>query len=141
MLFIEVNLYSNTALDTTGFNNRYEAKEVCYQRAKGISNSGWETDIVVKLQLLFPSEFLAGRPNRGARCSILAWTCHKPLSGQGHSCHIRHVRHSIESEYTLTYIGLIVLAECERQKALETNLVGFRCTPFASQNLLGIPRD
>ena len=48
------------ALNTTGFNNRYQAKEVFYRRAKGIYNSGWERDTVVKLQSLFSSEFLAG---------------------------------------------------------------------------------
>ncbi|KAJ5494860.1 hypothetical protein N7463_010947 [Penicillium fimorum] len=63
MLFIGVSLCSDTAFDTTGFNNRYQAKEVFYQRAKDIYDSGCETDTVVKLQSLFLLSFWRGSPN------------------------------------------------------------------------------
>ncbi|KAJ9492392.1 hypothetical protein VN97_g842 [Penicillium thymicola] len=62
MLFIGVSLCSDTALNTTGFNNRYQAKEVFYQRAKDIYDSGWETDTVIKLQSLFLLSFWRGSP-------------------------------------------------------------------------------
>ncbi|KAJ5957943.1 hypothetical protein N7501_012222 [Penicillium viridicatum] len=62
MLFIGVSLCSDTALNITGFNNRYQAKEVFYQRAKDIYDSGWETDTVIKLQSLFLLSFWRGSP-------------------------------------------------------------------------------
>ncbi|CAI7642479.1 unnamed protein product [Penicillium crustosum] len=62
MLFIGVSLCSDTDLNTTGFNNRYQAKEVFYQRAKDIYDSGWETDTVIKLQSLFLLSFWRGSP-------------------------------------------------------------------------------
>lgn len=62
MLFIGVSLCSDTALNTTGFHNRYQAKEVFYQRAKDIYDSGWETDTVIKLQSLFLLSFWRGSP-------------------------------------------------------------------------------
>jgi hypothetical protein len=62
MLFIGVSLCSDTVLNTTGFNNRYQAKEIFYQRAKDIYDSGWETDTVVKLQSLFLLSFWRGSP-------------------------------------------------------------------------------
>ncbi|OQD98976.1 hypothetical protein PENVUL_c067G08684 [Penicillium vulpinum] len=60
ILFIGVSLCSDTALNITGFNNRYQAKEVFYQRAKDIYDSGWETDTVIKLQSLFLLSFWRG---------------------------------------------------------------------------------
>lgn len=62
MLFIGVSLCSDTALNTTGFGNRYQAKEAIYQRAKDIYDSGWETDTVTKLQSLFLLSFWRGSP-------------------------------------------------------------------------------
>jgi hypothetical protein len=62
MLFIGVSLCSDTVLNTTGFDNRYQAKEVFYQRAKDIYDSGWETDTVIKLQSLFLLSFWRGSP-------------------------------------------------------------------------------
>jgi hypothetical protein len=62
MLFIGVSLCSDAVLITTGFDNRYQAKEVFYQRAKDIYDSGWETDTVIKLQSLFLLSFWRGGP-------------------------------------------------------------------------------
>lgn len=62
ILFIGVSLCSDTALLTTGFGNRYQAKEEFYQRAKDIYDSGWETDTVTKLQSLFLLSFWRGSP-------------------------------------------------------------------------------
>jgi hypothetical protein len=62
MLFIGVSLCSDSALITTGFGNRYQAKEAIYERAKDIYDSGWETDTVTKLQSLFLLSFWRGGP-------------------------------------------------------------------------------
>ncbi|CAG8885675.1 unnamed protein product [Penicillium egyptiacum] len=62
MLFIGVSLCSDTALNTTGVHNRYQAKELFYQRAKDIYDSGWETDTITKLQSLFLLSFWRGSP-------------------------------------------------------------------------------
>ncbi|KAJ5549672.1 hypothetical protein N7461_004370 [Penicillium sp. DV-2018c] len=62
MLFIGVSLCSDAALSTTGFGNRYEAKEAIYERAKDIYDSGWETNTVTKLQSLFLLSFWRGSP-------------------------------------------------------------------------------
>jgi hypothetical protein len=62
MLFIGVSLCSDAVLITTGFDNRYQAKEVFYQRAKDIYDSGWEIDTVIKLQSLFLLSFWRGGP-------------------------------------------------------------------------------
>ncbi|CAL5869940.1 uncharacterized protein PFLUO_LOCUS4173 [Penicillium psychrofluorescens] len=63
MLFIGVSLCSDSVLHTTGFNDRYQAKGIFYQRAKEIYDSGWETDTIVKLQSLFLLSFWRGGPN------------------------------------------------------------------------------
>jgi hypothetical protein len=63
MLFIGVSLCSDSVLHTTGFNDRYQAKGVFYQRAKEIYDSGWENDTIVKLQSLFLLSFWRGGPN------------------------------------------------------------------------------
>ncbi|KAJ5086240.1 hypothetical protein NUU61_007547 [Penicillium alfredii] len=62
MLFIGVSLCADTALTTTGFNDRYQTKGVFYQRAKEIYDVGWETDTVVKLQSLFLLSCWRGGP-------------------------------------------------------------------------------
>ncbi|KAJ5809057.1 uncharacterized protein N7503_001275 [Penicillium pulvis] len=62
MLFIGVSLCSDTALRTTGFTNRYQAKGLFYQRAKEIYDVGWETDMIIKLQSLFLLSFWRGGP-------------------------------------------------------------------------------
>ncbi|KAJ5129134.1 uncharacterized protein N7515_005173 [Penicillium bovifimosum] len=62
MLFIGVSLCSDSALSTTGFGNRYQAKEAIYERAKDIYDSGLETDTVTKLQSLFLLSFWRGGP-------------------------------------------------------------------------------
>ncbi|KAJ6016634.1 hypothetical protein N7451_000013 [Penicillium sp. IBT 35674x] len=62
MLFIGVSLCSDTALRTTGFTDRYQAKGLFYQRAKEIYDVGWETDMIIKLQSLFLLSFWRGGP-------------------------------------------------------------------------------
>lgn len=62
MLFIGVSLCSDVALSTTNLGDRYQAKEVFYQRAKDIYDSGWETDTITKLQSLFLLSFWRGSP-------------------------------------------------------------------------------
>ncbi|KAJ5660703.1 uncharacterized protein N7484_000075 [Penicillium longicatenatum] len=62
MLFIGVSLCSDTALHTTGFTNRYQAKGLFYQRAKEIYDVGWETDMIIKLQSLFLMSFWRAGP-------------------------------------------------------------------------------
>lgn len=62
MLFIGVSLCSDSALNTTGFKNRYKAKGLFYQRAKEIYDVGWETDTIVKLQSIFLLSFWRGGP-------------------------------------------------------------------------------
>ncbi|KAJ6088209.1 hypothetical protein N7486_009470 [Penicillium sp. IBT 16267x] len=62
MLFIGVSLCSDTALRTTGFTNRYQAKGLFYHRAKEIYDVGWETDRVIKLQSSFLLSFWRGGP-------------------------------------------------------------------------------
>lgn len=62
MLFIGVSLCSDTALNTTGFTNRYQAKGLFYQRAKEIYDVGWETDMLIKIQSLFLLSFWRGGP-------------------------------------------------------------------------------
>jgi hypothetical protein len=62
MLFIGVSLCSDSALNTTGFSNRYKAKGLFYQRAKEIYDVGWETDTMIKLQSIFLLSFWRGGP-------------------------------------------------------------------------------
>lgn len=62
MLFIGVSLCSDVALNTTGYNDRYQAKGVFYQRAKEIYDVGWENDTIVKLQSIFLMSFWRGGP-------------------------------------------------------------------------------
>ncbi|OQD80141.1 hypothetical protein PENANT_c039G09033 [Penicillium antarcticum] len=63
MLFIGVSLCSDTALESTGFRNRYQAKGEFYERAKDIYDSGWETDTIIRLQSLFLLSFWRGTPS------------------------------------------------------------------------------
>lgn len=63
LLFIGVSLCSDSAFDTTGYENRYRAKGLFYQRAKEIYDVGWETDMIVKLQSLFLMSFWRAGPN------------------------------------------------------------------------------
>lgn len=63
MLFIGVSLCSDVAFETTGYQDRYRAKGLFYQRAKEIYDVGWETDMVVKLQSLFMMSFWRAGPN------------------------------------------------------------------------------
>lgn len=62
MLFIGVSLCSEIVLQTTGFNDRYQAKGLFYQRAKEIYDVGWETETITKLQSLFLLSFWRGGP-------------------------------------------------------------------------------
>ncbi|KAJ6150711.1 hypothetical protein N7470_007305 [Penicillium chermesinum] len=62
MLFIGVSICSDSALQKTGFSDRYRAKGVFYQRAKEIYDVGWETETIVKLQSLFLLSFWRGGP-------------------------------------------------------------------------------
>lgn len=71
MLFIGVSLCSDTCLTTTGLGDRYQAKEVFYQRAKDIYDSGLETNTVSKLQSLFLLSFWRGSPTE--ECDVRFW--------------------------------------------------------------------
>ncbi|KAJ5768746.1 hypothetical protein N7520_003305 [Penicillium odoratum] len=62
MLFVGVSLCSDTALRTTGFTNRYQAKGQFYHRAKEIYDVGWETDMIIRLQSLFLMSFWRAGP-------------------------------------------------------------------------------
>lgn len=62
MLFVGVSLCSDIALNTTGYNNRYQAKGEFYSRAKEIYDVGWENDTVIKLQSIFLMSFWRGGP-------------------------------------------------------------------------------
>ncbi|KAJ5358284.1 hypothetical protein N7541_005442 [Penicillium brevicompactum] len=62
ILFIGVSLCSDTALSTLSLGTRYQAKELFYQRAKDIYDSGWETETITKLQSLFLLSFWRGSP-------------------------------------------------------------------------------
>lgn len=62
ILFIGVSLCSDIALSTLGLGDRYHAKELFYQRAKDIYDSGWETETITKLQSLFLLSFWRGSP-------------------------------------------------------------------------------
>jgi hypothetical protein len=57
MLFIGVSLCSDTSFATTGFHDRYQAKNTFYQRAKDIYDIGWESDTIALLQSLFLLSF------------------------------------------------------------------------------------
>lgn len=63
MLFIGVSLCSDVALNKTGYNDRYQAKGVFYQRAKETWDVGWEHDTITKLQSIFLMSFWRGGPN------------------------------------------------------------------------------
>lgn len=63
MLFIGVSLCSDVALNNIGYNDRYQAKGVFYQRAKEIWDVGWEHDTITKLQSIFLMSFWRGGPN------------------------------------------------------------------------------
>lgn len=60
MLFIGVSLCSDTSFATTGFHDRYQAKNTFYQRAKDIYDIGWEADTIALLQSLFLLSFWRG---------------------------------------------------------------------------------
>jgi len=62
ILFIGVSMCSDETLNTTGYNDRYRAKGIFYQRAKEIYDVGWETDTIIKLQSLFLLSFWRGGP-------------------------------------------------------------------------------
>jgi hypothetical protein len=71
MLFIGVSLCSDSCLSTTSLGDRYQAKELFYQRAKDIYDSGWETDTVTKLQSLFLLSFWRGSATE--ECDVRFW--------------------------------------------------------------------
>lgn len=62
ILFIGVSMCSDATLNTTGHNDRYQAKGIFYRRAKEIYDVGWETDTMIKLQSLFLLSFWRGGP-------------------------------------------------------------------------------
>ncbi|KAJ5307100.1 hypothetical protein N7476_007756 [Penicillium atrosanguineum] len=62
ILFIGVSICSDVSLNTTGYNDRYQAKGTFYWRAKEIYDVGWETDTIIKLQSLFLLSFWRGGP-------------------------------------------------------------------------------
>ena len=63
MYFIGISLCTDSAFNTTGFEDRYQAKFSFYCRAKAIYDADLESNVIIKLQSLFLLSFWRGGPS------------------------------------------------------------------------------